>query len=78
MTFAPVMDQLVRELEKRAADGPLSPRILKAAARVVDGLLVKDWSEADARNWGLPRAADRKLAGRIERILAGPLDLSQP
>jgi hypothetical protein len=77
VTFAPVVEQLVRELEKRAAEAPLSPRIRKAAAGVADGLLVKDWPQADAENWGLPRATDRKLAGRIERLLAGPLDLSR-
>ena len=75
ITFAPVMDQLVRELEKRAGEGPLPPRIRNAAGLIADGLLVKDWPRADAQNWGLPRAADRKLAGRIQNVLAGPLGL---
>ncbi len=75
ITFAPIMDQLVRELEKRAAEGPLSSRIRKAAGQVADGLLVKDWPAADAENWGLPRAADRKLAARLQSLLAGPLSL---
>lgn len=75
ITFAPVMDQLVRELEKRAAEGALSARIRKAASRVADGLLVKDWPPEVAEDGGLPCAADRKLAGRIQNVLAGPLTL---
>jgi hypothetical protein len=75
ITFAPVLDQLVKELEKRASAGPLTNRIREAAVRIADGLLVKHWPEAAARNWGLPRAADRKLASRIECLLTGPLAL---
>ena len=75
MTFAPVLEQLVRVLEKRAIKEPLSPRICKALGRVVDGLLVKEWSERERRDNGFPRAIDRKIAGRIEGLLNGPLDL---
>jgi hypothetical protein len=75
VTFGPGVEQLIGLLEKRAAEGPILKRLQKAASRVADGLLVKDWREEDADEWGLPRAADRKLAGRIERLLAGPLEL---
>ena len=75
ITFAPVMDQRVRELEKRAAEGALSPRIRKAASRVADGLLVKDWPPEVAEDGGFPTAGDRKLAGRIQDVLTGPLTL---
>jgi hypothetical protein len=67
--FAPVMEQLVRELEKRAAEGRLSPRIRKAAARVVDELLVKKWAREVVEDYAFPCAADRKLAARIQTLL---------
>lgn len=69
ITFAPAVDGLIRELEKRAAEGPLTARTCNAARLVADGLLVTHWPPADAENWGLPRAADRKLVLRIERLL---------
>ena len=74
--FAPALEQLVHELEKRAAEGPLSPRIRKGAARVADELLVKNWPAAVVEDYGFPVAADRKLARRIQGLLAGPLRLS--
>jgi hypothetical protein len=76
VTFAPVLQPLVSELEKRADEKPLTSPIRKALSRVADGLLVKHWKQVDAENWRLPRAADRKLAARIERLLSGPLDLN--
>jgi hypothetical protein len=76
VTFAPVMDQLVRELEKRAGEAPLSPRIRKATAQVIDELLVKHWPRALAEDHAFPRAADRKLAARLQSLLSGPLKLS--
>jgi hypothetical protein len=69
ITFAPVLEPLVRELEKRAAEGVLSPKIRKVLPRVMNGLLVKGWSEDQKENWGRPRAVDRKLAGRIDSLL---------
>jgi hypothetical protein len=69
ITFAPVLEPLVRELEKRAAEGVLSPKLRKLLPQVMNGLLVKGWTEEEKENWGLPRAADRKLAGRIEALV---------
>jgi hypothetical protein len=69
ITFAPALEPLVRELEKRTAEGKLPPRIRKALPRVVKGLLVEGWSEEAADNWGLPSPADRRLAGRISMLL---------
>jgi hypothetical protein len=69
VTFAPVLEPLVRELEKRAAEGVLSPKVRKLLSRVMNGLLVKGWTEEEKENWGLPRPADRKLAARIESLL---------
>ena len=69
VTFAPALEPLVRELEKRAAEGKLPARVRKALPRVVKGLLVEDWSEEEADNWGVPSAGDRKLAARISRLV---------
>lgn len=69
ITFAPVLDPLVRELEKRAAEGALSPKVRKHLPHVMNGLLVKGWTLEDKEEWGLPRAIDRKLAARIQNLL---------
>jgi hypothetical protein len=69
ITAAPPVEGLFRELEKQVAEGSLSSRVCTASRRVADRLLLTHWSAADAENWGLPRAADRKLALRIERLL---------
>src|SRR5262245_50932678 len=45
VTFAPVLEQLVRELEKRKAEGILSSKVRKGLPKVVKGLLVKGWSK---------------------------------
>jgi hypothetical protein len=71
VTFAPVLEPLVRELEKRAAEGALSPNLRKLLPQVVNGLLVKGWTAEEKENWGLPRPADRKLATRIQSLLGG-------
>ena len=76
--FAPLLEQLVRELEKRVAEAPLSPRIRKAAGRIADELLVKDWPPAIVEDYCFPQAADRKLAGIIQRLIARPLDPANP
>jgi hypothetical protein len=76
ITVAPALEKLIREIERRAEENPLTARIRKPLSRVAAGLLVKHWKQADAENWGLPRAVDRKLGGRIERMLAGALDLN--
>ena len=68
ITFAPALEPLIRELEKRRKEGPLSPRIRKALPRVINGLLVKGWSADEADNWGLPEAGDRKLAERVKKL----------
>jgi hypothetical protein len=75
ITFAPLTNQLVPELEKRADEAPLPARIRTAAKLVADGLLVKDWPAEVAEDNGFPQAADRKLAGRIQNVLTGPLTL---
>ena len=75
VTFAPALKQIVQVLERRAAEGPLPPRLRKSAARTANELMVRDWPNDFAREWGLPRAIDKKLAGRIEGLLAGPLNL---
>jgi len=67
ITFAPVLEPLVRELGKRAAERELSPKLRELLPRVMNGLLVKGWTENE--NWGFPRAIDRKLAARIESLL---------
>jgi hypothetical protein len=69
ITFAPVLEPLVRELEKRAAEGAMSPTLRRLLPRVMNGLLVKGWTEEEKDNWGLPSAADRKLAARIEALV---------
>ena len=70
VTFAAVLEPLVRELEKRAAESALSPKLRSLLKRILNGLLVNDWPEHARQNWGLPRAADRKLAARIEALIA--------
>jgi hypothetical protein len=69
ISAAPVLEPLVRELEKRAAEGVLSPKVRKLLPRVLNGLLVKGWTAEEKENWGFPRAADRKLAARIDSLL---------
>jgi hypothetical protein len=70
ISAAPVLEPLVRELEKRAAEGALSPKVRRLLPRVVDRLLVKGWTEEEKENWGFPRAVDRKLAARIQSLIA--------
>jgi len=76
----PCLERLVLEVEKRAAERTLSPKLRKAVGRIGDGLSGKKLSRAAARLWKqeehTPVALDRKLAGRIERMLMAPLDLS--
>jgi hypothetical protein len=70
-------DALARALEQRAKVGPLSPPLRKAAARFADVLAVRHVPKAEAKHWrdewGFPRAEDRKVAARIDRLAGGPL-----
>ena len=68
VTFAPVLEPLVRELEKRSAEGALSSKVRKGLPKVIKGLLVKGWSADEKENWGLPRAVDVRLAERIGKL----------
>jgi hypothetical protein len=76
----PCLERLVLEVEKRAAERALPPKLCKAVRRIGHGLSGKKLSRAAARLWKqeehTPVALDRKLAGRIERMLMAPLDLS--
>jgi hypothetical protein len=67
--FAPALEPLTRELEKRRKETGLPPKIRKALPRIVNGLLVKGWPAAAIDNWGLPAAADRKLAARLQQLV---------
>jgi hypothetical protein len=68
VTFAPVLEPLVRKLEKRKAERMLSSKVRKWLPKVVKGLLVKGWSEDEKDNWGLRSAADRRLAELIQSL----------
>jgi hypothetical protein len=69
ITFAPVLEPLVRELEKRKAEGVLPAPIRKGLPRILKALLVKGWPAEAREEWGLPRPPDRKLAERIQMLL---------
>jgi hypothetical protein len=69
ITFAPVLEPLVRELENRNAEGVLPAPIRKGLPRILNGLLVKGWPAEAREEWGLPRPPDRKLAERIQKLV---------
>jgi hypothetical protein len=80
-SVVPCLERLVVEVENRAAEGELSPRLRKAVRRIGDELSGEKLSRAAERLWKqeehAPVALDRKLAGRIERMLMGPIDLAK-
>ena len=73
-SFVPSVEQIVRLLEKRAQTGPLPKRLRKAAAKLADEMMLKN-CPAERANYLGTSAKDRKLAGRIEGLLTGLLQL---
>jgi hypothetical protein len=69
ITFNPALEGLIAELEKRAAEGPLSALTHNAAWRVANALRITRWPADEVQNWDLHRAADRKLELRILGLL---------
>ena len=73
-SLLPSLEQLVRLLEKRAHVGPLPNRLREAATKLADEMMLKNCPVERANYLGTS-ALDRKLAGRIEGLLAGQLQL---
>jgi hypothetical protein len=75
----PCLEALVAEVEKRSKERPLSKKLGRVIRRVADGLIGRKLSRTAKRIWReeehTPDASDRKLAGRIERMLIQPLQL---
>jgi hypothetical protein len=67
-------DQLAQYLEKFSKKNTLSPRLRKCAGRYADVEAFRHVKPAEAKfwkeEWGLPRAADLKVAARIDKVLS--------
>jgi hypothetical protein len=75
----PCVEKLVRQVERRAAEDELSPALKKKLERFGSALSGRKLSKAAARIWKeeehTPVALDRKIAGRIDRLVSGAMTL---
>jgi hypothetical protein len=67
-------EQLAQAFEKYAKKNALSAALRKAVARYADAIAIRRLPQGKAKfwkeEWGFPRAVDRKIAGRLDRILS--------
>jgi hypothetical protein len=75
----PCVEKLVGQVERRASERELSPTLKKKLKRFGEALSGKKLSKASARLWKqeehTPAALDRKIAGRIERLVNGAMTM---